>query len=363
MDYIYMLLIIILSIVIIIKQFQNRSLNRKLNTVDILKKEMYDLGEKVSNSKSKDEVYSVILDSAIKLVGRSGKGSILILEEDGYFHFKALRGFSDNLREVVLSREEIYLYKINNYRDTAIVRNPRSFDEAVIDREKTEKLKKYEALDIMSTIISPIYVDDILIGAINVDNVDSSNDFNEEDIKVMNYITHELSLALRNFFTQDRLRYMANFDELTGIYNRRKFKKLLVNELETLDKNKADKHLILMDLDDFKSINDSFGHNEGDRALIFLAEILRENIGHDGIYARMSGDEFVVFLKGDIAAVRSKMDGIREKFEAKKIGSVNLRFSYGICSVYPDNKLTMDEIFGIADRNMYKDKKNKYCKR
>lgn len=363
MNYIYGALIIILCIIIIVKQTQILNLKRKLNTVERLKEEIYELCTKVSNSKSKDEVYSVILDAAINLVGRSGKGSILMLEEDGYLHFKAVRGFSDMIKELVLSKEESYLYRINNYKDTAIIKNPRKFDEAVIERTKIENLEKYDALDIISTISSPIYVDDVLIGMINVDNIDSKHDFSDEDIQVMNYLRHELALALRNFFTQDKLRYIANFDDLTGIYNRRKFKSLLINELQDIGRNKKDKHLVLIDIDDFKSINDSFGHNEGDRALIFLAELLRQNIGHDGIYARMSGDEFVILFNGSIEQIHSKMYTIREQFQMRMLGIVSLNFSYGICSIYPDNNLSMDEIFGIADRNMYKDKKNKYCKR
>lgn len=354
----------LLCIFAIIQNIKLRKLSEKLDTMNKLKKQVFNLCDEVSNANNKAEVYNYILNASINLIGGSDKGSILILEDDGFFYYKALRGFSEDIKALRYTMEECFLYKINSFKKTAIINNPKKFDETMIDKEKIDLLKKSDALEMNSTLATPIHINGKLIGVINIDSCNTNTSFNEDDIETMDYIKHELELALKNFFVQDQLRKAANRDELTGIYNRRGFKALLSEELKAMKLNKKDSCVVLIDLDDFKSINDNYGHNEGDKVLIKFSGILKENIGDKDICARMAGDEFVVIFKNsDEKAAHIKMELIREKFSEYKVGNIRLNFSYGVSLIKLDGEFTKEHILSKADKRMYEDKKNKYCKR
>lgn len=354
-------LIGILVIVIIVLQYiEIKRLNNKLKLMERVRNTLYVVAEKITKVNSEEEVYSLILDAAVELIPNATRGSILLLGEDDNFYFKILKGFSVELKKLTLRREEAYLYNINNFSETAVIRNPNRFDEGVINHEKVNTMRDFEALDICCTLSSPIYIDEKLVGMINVDNVSNNKAFNDEDIALMNYINNELQLALKNSFVQNKLKFMANFDELTGLFNRRHFKEYFGKELLRIQRYKTEGCLALIDLDDFKYINDTYGHNTGDKALRFFSDILRENIRKSDIYARMSGDEFVIlFVSCSKQKAIERLEYIRRTLKERKFENLVLSFSYGISKIDHDSIETPDYIFGEADKEMYIDKRFK----
>lgn len=198
----------------------------------------------------------------------------------------------------------------------------------------------------------------------NIDTTISNYMFTKDDVALINHIKNELQLALKNSFTQQKLRHMANFDELTGLYNRRHFRKLVNKKLDDIKKSNTTSCLVLIDLDNFKNINDSYGHYAGDQALKFFSNILRENIDNNSIYARMSGDEFVILFDNcNEEETMEKMNNLRYKLNKCAFNDINIGFSYGICCIDKNMNLTVDDVFGISDKNMYKDKMQKCFRR
>ena len=87
---------------------------------------MYDVSEKIICLRHEQEVYDLILNTAIKLIPKASKGSLLKITEDGNeFKFISLNGYSEDLKNIVLRKEEIYLHQINNFKDIAIIKNPK----------------------------------------------------------------------------------------------------------------------------------------------------------------------------------------------------------------------------------------------
>ena len=159
-------------------------------------------------------------------------------------------------------------------------------------------------------MVSPISSDGKLIGVINIYSGDGDNKFTEEDIKLLRYIKREFEVEIKNFLTQDKLKHMATHDELTGLYNRRSFNEIFEDELNDAKKNGVESVLAIIDLDDFKVINDTFGQ-AGDEALVKMASAMRKCLGENDTYARMSGDEFVIiFRKSTIEDVKEKLSRI-----------------------------------------------------
>ena len=121
--------------------------------------------------------------------------------------------------------------------------------------------------------------------------------------------------------------------------------------------------LLYADLDKFKKINDTFGHNEGDQVLIKAADILRSTYRESDLIARLGGDEFVVFPVGNdeehvnliIARLQNKID----EFNAQEERDYKLSMSVGVAPYDPDYFSSMDELLAEADRLMYKQKRQK----
>jgi diguanylate cyclase (GGDEF)-like protein len=359
-NFIIVFLLVIVFLFALLQYFEIKRLKDKLRLMERVQNDLYSVAEKITKANTEDEVYSLILDAAIDLIPYASKGSILIFGDDDMLYYRSVKGFSEDLKKLSLRREEAFLHNINNFSQTFIIKNPNKLDEDIITPEKIEEMKKYEALDIYCTMSSPIYIDEKLIGIMNVDSTSKDKTFTREDVDLINYIKNELQLALKNSFIQNKLKYMANFDELTGLFNRRHFKQFLNKELKRIKRYGHEDCLALIDLDDFKTINDTYGHNMGDKALKLFAEVLRHNIRKSDVYARMSGDEFVIlFVNCSKADAVERLESVREMLKEKKVDGITVSFSYGLCEIDVNSSLNQDDIFGFADREMYSDKKTK----
>lgn len=157
--------------------------------------------------------------------------------------------------------------------------------------------------------------------------------------------------------TDERARQMdleekANRDVLTGIYNKYG-EKVIGNILKTVKVGT----FMMIDLDDFKSVNDTYGHKAGDIALVKVAEILKSVFRSADVVARTGGDEFIAFMKGvnntNIAIERAK-DILREMEKPIYIEGVEVNFSCSIGIAFsPSDGTTVSELYAAADRAMY----------
>jgi len=185
---------------------------------------------------------------------------------------------------------------------------------------------------------SPILVGDELIGA----------------VAVYTDITARVRM-------EEALRAMALLDELTGLYNRRGFFTLGQQQLKTAHRTKRRMVLLFADLDGMKRINDTFGHPEGDRALIETADVLRETFRESDIIARIGGDEFVVLAietNGFPAEVLTHR--LQENLEARNARGdrrYKLSLSVGLARYDPESPCSIDDLLTQADRLMYERKR------
>ena len=149
-------------------------------------------------------------------------------------------------------------------------------------------------------------------------------------------------------------------DDLTGLYNR---KGLVNNRCKYYEKSK---HVIMGDIDDFKKINDKYGHQEGDNILLEVSSILKKSInGIDDIVSRYGGEEFLIILVGYTnEQVINYMDNLKITFDNTDFGTnkIKVSMSYGIA--YGNPKDSFSALINEADEKMYEAKvkgKNTYC--
>ena len=162
-------------------------------------------------------------------------------------------------------------------------------------------------------------------------------------------------------YTQD-LEFYATRDGLTELYNQRVFREFLSNAVHRAKRNNGIFAFVLIDLDNFKSINDNYGHKMGDKILQSVAEILSQNKRGEDILARYGGDEFVMILQDASEEDAYKiMERIRQKILSFGLTdpvsgeNVQITASIGI-SVFPKSASNEDDLFILADNMMYKAK-------
>jgi diguanylate cyclase (GGDEF)-like protein len=152
-------------------------------------------------------------------------------------------------------------------------------------------------------------------------------------------------------------------DELTNISNRRGFLMLAEHALNMCARRDLPASLVMIDIDQFKAINDAFGRREGDRALRSFSEQMKSTLRSSDVFARIGSDEFVVLLSNTssemAAKVMSSFNKILSEFNARVNRGYNLAFSYGVVEFNANKHSTVEKVLIDADIIMYDQKKQK----
>jgi diguanylate cyclase (GGDEF)-like protein len=146
-------------------------------------------------------------------------------------------------------------------------------------------------------------------------------------------------------------------DKLTGLYNYAHFIDRLRHEQYRADRNNSHFSVILFDLDRFKQVNDTYGHERGNVLLAAVAGIVKMNARKMDTVARYGGEEFVVLMPESRGAEREMAERIRKKIEETEFsgitdGPVRVTISGGLCT-YPGDAATLDEVLDKADKALY----------
>ncbi|HWL72320.1 MAG TPA: diguanylate cyclase, partial [Burkholderiaceae bacterium] len=162
------------------------------------------------------------------------------------------------------------------------------------------------------------------------------------------------------------LQNLSLIDELTGLYNRRGFMAVTEQHLAAIRRNKQVPVILYADLDGLKTINDSLGHHEGDRALKKTGDILKDTFRTSDIVARLGGDEFVVLAAiGEEEVADSLTERLQERFDicnAQASRPYQLSISVGVVH-FDSTDTSIEEVTARADRSMYEDKRRKHSLR
>jgi diguanylate cyclase (GGDEF)-like protein len=177
----------------------------------------------------------------------------------------------------------------------------------------------------------------------------------------------ELARAVRHAIERHRLlsalRSLSLIDDLTGLYNRRGFADLGEQHLKLARRTARGVTIVFLDLDRFKTINDSLGHHVGDRALIKVADILRATFRRSDIVSRLGGDEFAVLaLEASGESAELLIDRLRERFQEFNRTSrepYQLSVSIGMARQEGDMRMRLEDLLATADNAMYEEKRSK----
>jgi diguanylate cyclase (GGDEF)-like protein len=164
-----------------------------------------------------------------------------------------------------------------------------------------------------------------------------------------------------NFYYK-RLELLAINDDLTGLFNRRKFQEIFQHEISYARRYDQPLSLLMIDIDRFKSVNDTYGHSFGDQFLKLVAEALQGQIRDIDVIARWGGEEFVILLqRTDADQALITAERLRETIQALQYKieneTISRTISIGVVSS-PSGQLDMDKMLDLADKAMYQAKEN-----
>lgn len=167
--------------------------------------------------------------------------------------------------------------------------------------------------------------------------------------------------AIERARLQAELRNLSLIDDLTGLNNRRGFRALVEQELRHAYRQRTGYLLLFADVDDLKRINDTFGHAEGDLALIQAAEVLRHSFRDSDILARLGGDEFTAFASGVTdhsgAPMLPRLHEALASLNRRPGRRFSLSLSLGVAQFQPDYFVSVDQLLATADDALYKQKR------
>lgn len=211
----------------------------------------------------------------------------------------------------------------------------------------------------------PLKLRNRTIGVINLADKITGEVFSEEDLQLLQAIGSYISIAIERselYEKTEELKRISITDALTGLLNRRYFQERLTEEIERSRRHRIPVSLIIVDIDNFKGFNDTYGHLGGDEILILLGQALRNYIRAIDVAARYGGEEFTIILpqtsKEDARIIAERLCKEIERNESlqKKYSDLaHLTVSVGLAT-FPDDAETFEELIRNADRALYQAK-------
>ncbi|EKE04535.1 MAG: diguanylate cyclase with GAF sensor [uncultured bacterium] len=333
-----------------VKEKNIHYLQKSLHNISIL----YNLGQAINFIDDLKRLLKIILDKAIQTVSAE-KGSLMLYDATyNELVVKVVHGIPDKEIEDKINEGLIECTRIKVGEGIAgevfhtkkpIITNLGASDP---------RFKQSANSRVSSILCVPLVVKGEAIGVINITNKLSNGFFNQDDLEFMVSLASHAAIAISNA----QLYELATKDGLTKLYIYRHFQYMLDAELKRSDRYKRDLSLLMMDIDSFKPINDTYGHQIGDEILRTIANVISSTCRKIDLPCRYGGEEFAVILPETSAENARKIaDRLRRKIEAVSVNvgndvKITPTISIGI-STYPELAKTQESLIGTADKALY----------
>lgn len=211
-----------------------------------------------------------------------------------------------------------------------------------------------------SLMLVPLSSHGVAIGLLVAESGEEGR-FYDKDIQMLSIVARSAALALENAELHRRTEELTINDELTETFNYRYFVQKLQEEKRRAARYELPLSLIMVDIDWFKKLNDSYGHEVGNIVLRSLSEIIKRCIRDVDVFCRYGGEEFVIILPQTPQVEATQIaERIRQQIEKAvidvgKVGKLKVTVSVGVTS-FPENGKSQDELLAVADQALYRAK-------
>ena len=315
--------------------------------------DLLDVAKLVVSTLEMDQVLDAILKSAMKLTG-TGAGSIALYHKDTEeLEIRAHWGFSHDF--VGNTRWKV---RPGGLTDRILkAKRPTVIDDTTNKKFFTNPVALKEG--IKSMVCVPLIFNDDIIGVFYVDDF-SPRKFSKSELRLLFILSSFAAMSIDHAKLHDSTRKLAMTDGLTGLFNHRYFQEILDREVARSGRYKETFSLLMLDIDNFKPMNDSYGHQYGDKVLKKLAEILMTSVRDSDAVARYGGEEFTVILPKVGPELASKMaqricDEVKTKSKKLTRGKQPLTVSIGV-SNFPSDAAERFSLIDRADKALYEAK-------
>jgi len=217
---------------------------------------------------------------------------------------------------------------------------------------------KIEAIRSKAFLILPIVVEgeEMAHAVIAADRKHRKEDVTSEDLATLGILADIAGTTLTRIKLEKELEVLATIDSLTGIYNRRAWMELAEREFRRAKRYKQAFSVVMLDIDDFKEVNDTWGHQSGDKVLARIGEILRTKIRDVDYPGRYGGEEFIILLPHTEGNGGYELaERLRKEIENADMGvPKRITATFGVSVYTPENDIkTLDEILLKVDKALY----------
>jgi len=316
-------------------------------------KSLQDITSILSSTLSLDKVTELILDSALQVIGKS-EGLILFLVDTEKQELNlATTRMEKDFNKVKAKKGDLLDEWVFKQRQGLLVEDiKKDF------RFSGEKMKEYPR-PFRSVISCPLMEERKVIGILRLEHSKPYN-YTSEDLRLLDILCDLGAASLANAKFYKQTLELAITDGLTGLYLRRYFLDRLKEELTRSLRDDVETSLLMIDIDNFKNYNDTYGHTAGDLVLKYLSKVL-QGFTETGVVARYGGEEFAILLPETSKREAKKIaDEIRKDIKKEPIKlrrtKTNVTVSIGVAT-FPDDAKVYDELILRADEKLYKAKR------
>ena len=312
---------------------------------------LYEVSKALGKSLKLSDTLSLLAEKIQKLVPYTSCSIYLLEEQEGKLvSYHASGMYADLLREVELAVGDGITGWVTAHKQYLMNVSPAP---DFMDSEVLSTAYR-------SCLVMPLYLNESIVGIISLYS-DQPEDYSQDHLRFMETIADHAANAIRNSIIYEETQEDAYTDELTGLPNLRYFNGFIERELKRSGRAGQPLTMLMMDLEQFKEVNDKFGHKTGNRILIEIAHFLRDQLRDSDTCVRYAGDEFIAVLPR-VGREQSKkaIRRIQEALDANQMmvdehNSVQVGISIGAAS-FPEDGRQADLLLVVADQAMYKDK-------
>jgi len=335
----------------------NSALSQRLERYRSLR----EIGESFSARLSADDICQLAVETAYEMIPETDAAMLFLVNKNQQKLMLSVSKKATELPKIKSKTGDIFDKWVFKERQSLSVEDTNEdfrFDYTPLSGERYFK----------SLISAPMISQSRIIGVLRLNSRKKSS-YSFDDLRLLDFISDLASSAVNNARLYKTTEELSTKDSLTGFYIHRYLKESLIREVDRARANKSFLSLVMIDIDHFKDYNDKYGHSAGDKVLMGIARIIRNNtVKYTQLIARYGGEEFVIVLpdmdkdKARELAEKIRLDISNRKFSLRR-KETGVTVSAGVAS-YSDEITKSEELLKKTDFLLYKAKKegrNKVC--